>query len=92
MSMLSKGRPDAKKLQTRLVTFMNGLAIENRRLPETEGVKAWESQGLRARDGTQTKPSKRPLGMDKGLLHFSQDWDSAETNQEIARMFGITDF
>jgi len=36
-----------------------------------------------------TKPSKRLLGVDEGLVHFSEDWDSAETNQEIARMFGL---
>ena len=37
----------------------------------------------------QTKPSKRPLGMDEGLVYFSEDWDSAETNQEIAQMVGM---
>ena len=36
-----------------------------------------------------TKPSKRLLGVDEGLVHFSEDWDSVETNQEIARMFGL---
>jgi len=36
-----------------------------------------------------TKPSKRLLGVGEGLLHFSEDWDSVETNQKIARMFGL---
>ena len=37
----------------------------------------------------QASPSKRLLGVDEGLVHFSEDWDSVETNQEIARMFGL---
>ena len=37
----------------------------------------------------QSKPPKRLLGVDEGLVYFSEDWDSAETNQEIARMFGL---
>ena len=37
----------------------------------------------------QASPSKRLLGVDEGLVHVSEDWDSAETNQEIARMFGL---
>jgi hypothetical protein len=39
----------------------------------------------------QTKPSKRLLGMDEGLVYFSEDWDSVETNQEIVGMFGLID-
>ena len=37
----------------------------------------------------ESKDSKRPLGLDEGLIHFSEDWDSAETNQEIAQMVGM---
>ena len=39
----------------------------------------------------ESKDSKRPLGLDEGLIHFSEDWDSVETNQEIVGMFGLID-
>ncbi len=39
----------------------------------------------------ESKDFKRPLGLDEGSIHFSEDWDSVVTNQEIAGMFGLTD-
>ena len=33
--------------------------------------------------------SKRPLGFDKGKVVFAEDWDSDETNLEIAADFGL---
>jgi len=39
-----------------------------------------------------SKPSgagKRQLGMDAGLVKLDPDWDSPETNAEVARLFGV---
>ena len=33
----------------------------------------------------------RPLGMDQDKVQLADDWDSNETNQEIADMFGVSD-
>lgn len=33
--------------------------------------------------------SERPLGMDSSKARLSDDWDSPETNQQIAGLFGM---
>ena len=33
-------------------------------------------------------PRERPLGLDAGKVQLSDDWDSADTNREIAELFG----
>mgnify|MGYP005865047291 CR=1 FL=1 len=33
--------------------------------------------------------SERPLGMDAGKAHLSEDWDTPETNRQIAGLFGM---
>jgi antitoxin (DNA-binding transcriptional repressor) of toxin-antitoxin stability system len=33
----------------------------------------------------------RPLGMDQDKVQLADDWDSNETNQKIADMFGVFD-
>ena len=35
--------------------------------------------------------SERPIGLDIGKVRMTDDWDSPETNQEIASMFGLSD-
>lgn len=39
----------------------------------------------------QPKKKKRVGGQLKGKIHFAEDWDAQETNEEIARTFGISD-
>jgi antitoxin (DNA-binding transcriptional repressor) of toxin-antitoxin stability system len=45
-----------------------------------------ELRPLKPVDGLR---SERPLGMDAGKAHLSDDWDSPETNREIAQLFSI---
>ncbi len=33
--------------------------------------------------------SERPLGIDAGKAHLTDDWDSPETNRQVARLFGV---
>lgn len=37
----------------------------------------------------ESERGTRPLGMDAGTVHLSEDWDYPETNREVARLFGI---
>lgn len=37
---------------------------------------------------TGSEARERPLGLDAGKVFLPEDWDSPETNQEIAKMFG----
>jgi hypothetical protein len=40
-------------------------------------------------EGKVAPDRKVELGMDKGLVHFSEDLVSVETTQEVASMFGL---
>ena len=38
-----------------------------------------------------TTERRRPLGMDAGRLELTSGWDSAETNREVAELFGVAE-
>ncbi len=40
------------------------------------------------REAESSSARKRPLGMDRGKVELTDDWDSPETNDEVARLFG----
>jgi len=43
---------------------------------------------LRPLAGPELQRRERPLGMDAGKVVLSEDWDSAETNREVADLLG----
>ena len=46
---------------------------------------------LRPLKQPSTTERVRPLGLDAGRATLASDWDSEDTNREIATLFGLTD-
>ena len=46
---------------------------------------------LRPLSGPPPSGRPRPLGMDAGQVDLGNDWDSVDTNREVAALFGLGD-
>jgi len=44
---------------------------------------------LRPLSNPALMPRERPLGIDAGKVSLDEDWDSVDTNREIAGLFGL---